>query len=104
MLHISFEEKLFFEILESVAKKYNFYDVYIEKYGEESLLNFAKDIKAIVDDKAKYAVWSARDDIKAEFKVNIILKLADYHYSPVTVDEVYKEVLAQAVNFKRFTD
>lgn len=39
-----------------------------------------------------------------EFKVNIILKLADYHYSPVTVDEVYKEVLAQAVNFKRFTD
>ena len=48
-------------------------------------------IKLIVDDKAKYAAWSARDDIKAEFKVNIILKLADYHYPPVTVDEVYKE-------------
>ena len=48
-----------------MAKKYNFYDEYIEKYGEESLLNLAKDIKAIVDDKAKYAAWSARDDIKA---------------------------------------
>ena len=103
-LHISFEEKAFFDILEAVAKKYNFYDEYIEKYGEESLLNLAKDIKAIVDDKAKYAAWSARDDIKAEFKVNIILKLADYHYPPVTVDEVYKEVLAQAVNFRKFAE
>ena len=103
-LHISFEEKAFFDILESVAKKYNFYDEYIEKYGEESLVNLAKDIKVIVDDKAKYAAWSARDDIKAEFKVNIILKLADYHYPPVTVDEVYKEVLAQAVNFRKFAE
>ena len=68
-LHISFEEKAFFDILEAVAKKYNFYDEYIEKYGEESLLNLAKDIKAIVDDKAKYAAWSARDDIKAEFNL-----------------------------------
>ena len=37
-LHISFEEKAFFDILESVAKKYNFYDEYIEKYGKESLV------------------------------------------------------------------
>ena len=103
-LHISFEEKAFFDILESVAKKYNFYDEYIKKYGEESLVNLAKDIKIIVDDKAKYAAWSARDDIKAEFKVNIILKLADYHYPPVTVDEVYKEVLAQAINFRKFAE
>lgn len=85
-----------------MAKKYNFYDEYIGKYGEESLLNLAKDIKVIVDDKAKYAAWSTRDDIKAEFKVNIILKLADYHYSPVTVDEVYKEVLAQTITFRKY--
>lgn len=103
-LNISFEEKAFFDILESVAKKYNFYDEYIVKYGEESLVNLAKDIKVIVDDKAKYAAWSARDDIKAEFKVNIILKLADYHYPPVTVDEVYKEVLAQAINFRKYAE
>ena len=103
-LHISFEEKAFFDSLESVAKKYNFYDEYIEKYGKESLVSLAKDIKVIVDDKAKYAAWSARDDIKAEIKVNIILKLADYHYPPVTVDEVYKEVLAQAVNFRKFAE
>lgn len=68
------------------------------------MLNLAKEIKAIVDDKAKYAAWSARDDIKAELKVNIILKLAEYHYPPVTVDEVYKEVLAQAENFRKYNE
>lgn len=101
-LNISFEEKAFFDILEALAKKYNFYDEYIEKYGEEHLLNLAKDIKAIVDDKAKYAAWSAREDIKAELKVNIILKLAEYKYPPVTQDEVYKEVLEQAENFRKY--
>ena len=102
-LNISFEEKAFFDILEALAKKYGFYDEYIEKYGEEHLLNLAKDIKAIVDDKAKYAAWSAREDIKAELKVNIILKLAEYNYPPVTQDEVYKEVLEQAENFRKYS-
>lgn len=52
--YISFEEKAFYNILEALAKKYNFYDDYIAKYGADHLLNLAKDIKAIVDDKAKY--------------------------------------------------
>lgn len=102
-LNISFEEKAFFDILEALAKKYGFYDEYIKNYGEEHLLNLAKDIKAIVDDKAKYAAWSAREDIKAELKVNIILKLAEYKYPPVTQDEVYKEVLEQAENFRKYS-
>ena len=103
-LNISFEEKAFFDILEALAKKYDFYDEYIEKYGQEHLLNLAKDIKSIVDDKAKYAAWSAREDIKAELKVNIILKLAEYKYPPVTQDEVYKEVLEQAENFRKYSE
>ena len=103
-LNISFEEKAFYDILEHIAKKYNFYDEYIQKYGDEKLLDLAKEVKAIVDDKSKFAAWSVRDDIKAELKVNIILKLADYHYPPVTVDEVYKEVLAQAENFRKYAE
>lgn len=79
--------------MEALAKKYGFYDDYIVKHGEEHLINLAKEIKVIVDDKAKYVVWSARADIKAELKVDIILKLADCKYPPVTQDEVYKEVL-----------
>ena len=103
-LNISFEEKAFFDILEALAKKYGFYDKYIEEYGTDHLLSLAKDIKAIVDDKAKYAAWSAREDIKAELKVNIILKLAEYKYPPVTQDEVYKEVLEQAENFRKYAN
>ncbi len=103
-LHISFEEKAFYDILEALAKKYNFYDEYVEKYGTDHLLNLAKEIKIIVDDKAKYAAWSAREDIKAELKVNIILKLAEYNYPPVTQDEVYKEVLEQAENFRKYAE
>lgn len=101
-LNISFEEKAFFDILEAIAKKYNFYDEYIEKYGEKSLIDLAKDIKSIVDDKAHYAAWTVRDDIKAELKVNIILKLDEYHYPPLTRDEVYEEILVQAENFRKY--
>ena len=102
-LNISFEEKAFFDILEALAVKYKFYDDYVAKYGDDQLLSLAKDIKAIVDDKAKYAAWSTREDIKAELKVNIILKLAEYKYPPVTQDEVYKEVLEQAENFRKYS-
>jgi type I restriction enzyme R subunit len=103
-LNISFEEKAFFDILEALAKKYNFYDDYIAKHGEQQLIDLAKEIKLIVDDKAKYAAWSTRADIKAELKVDIILKLADYKYPPVTQDEVYKEVLEQAENFRKYSE
>lgn len=102
-LNISFEEKAFYDILEALAKKYKFYEEYVSKFGEEHLLNLAKEIKSIVDDKAKYAAWSTREDIKAELKVNIILKLAEYKYPPVTQDEVYKEVLEQAENFRKYS-
>jgi len=103
-LKISFEEKAFFDILEALAKKYNFYDDYIKNHGEQQLINLAKEIKLIVDDKAKYACWYAREDIKAELKVDVILKLAEYKYPPVTQDEVYKEVLEQAENFKKYSE
>ena len=56
------------------------------------------------DDKTKYTDWSERDDIKAEMKVDIILTLAKHKYPPVTKDEVYKEVLEQAENFKKYRD
>lgn len=95
---IDFEEKSFYDILKDIRDKYKF------EYSEESLIALAKDIKIIVDDKAKYTDWSEREDIKAELKVDLILKLAEHKYPPVTRDEVYKEIFEQAENFRRYRE
>lgn len=55
-------------------------------------------------DKAKYIEWNSRDDIKAELKVDLIMLLARFGYPPVSRDEVYKEIFAQAENFKKNRD
>lgn len=94
-LGINFEEKAFYDILKSLAKKYDFV------YPDDDLLELAKAVKTVVDDKAKYTDWSQRDDIKAELKVDLIILLAKFKYPPVSRDEVYKEIFAQAENFKK---
>ena len=100
-LGISFEEKAFYDILVSIAKKHGFYDQYIKEHGDEYFIALAKEMKKIVDDKAKYTDWSKKDDIKAELKVDIILKLSEYDYPPVE-DDVYQEIFEQAENFKKY--
>ena len=93
---IDFEEKAFFDILEAVAKKYKF------EYPQDKMIELSKEIKKIVDDKSRYTDWSSRDDIKANLQVDLIILLDKYGYPPVTIDDVYKEVLEQAENFKKF--
>lgn len=95
-LGISYEEKAFYDILKSIARQFGF------EYPEDKLLKLAAEIKKIVADKSKYTDWSTREDIKAELKMDLILILAEYGYPPVTNDEVFKEILEQAENFKRY--
>ena len=61
----------------------------------------AKQVKVIVEDKAKYTDWSKRDDIKASLKVDLILLLHKYGYPPVANDDAYKEIIEQAENLKK---
>ena len=93
---IDFEEKAFFDILAAVAEKFKF------EYPEDKMIALSKRIKLIVEDKAKYADWSLRDDIKANLQVDLILALDEYGYPPVTIDDVYKDVLEQAENFRKY--
>ncbi|SIT02255.1 type I restriction enzyme, R subunit [Belliella pelovolcani] len=95
-LGIDFEEKAFYDILKALAVKYDF------TYPDDRLLTLAKEVKTVVDDKAKYTDWSKRDDIKAELKVDLIILLAENDYPPVDRDEVYKEIFEQAENFKKY--
>jgi type I restriction enzyme R subunit len=92
---IDLEEKSFYDILKSLAHKYDF------DYPEDKLIKLAKEVKTVVDDKAKYTDWSQRADIKAELKVDLIILLAENGYPPVDRDEVYKEIFEQAENFKK---
>ena len=93
---IDYEEKAFYDILLAVSKKYEF------EYSNDKMIELSKEIRAVVDDKAKYTDWSTREDIKATLQVDLIILLDKYGYPPVTIDDVYKEVLEQAENFKKY--
>lgn len=95
-LGISYEEKAFYDIFNAVAKKYQF------EYPKNKMLELSKRAKIIVDDKSKYTDWATRDDIKASMQVDLILLLDEFGYPPVTIDDVYKDILEQAENFKKY--
>ncbi len=92
---IDLEVKSFYDILKSLAHKYQF------EYPEDRLISLAEQVKNIVDDKVKYTDWNKRADIKAELKADLIVCLAENDYLPVDRDEVYKEIFEQAENFKK---
>lgn len=95
-LGITFEEKSFYDILKALTVKYDF------DYPDEKLIELAKEVKQVVDDKTRYTAWDQRDDIKAEMKADLIILLAERNYPPVDRDEIYKEIFEQAENFKKY--
>lgn len=95
-LGIDYEEKAFYDILDAICKQYGF------EFDKNKMLELAKEIKLIVDNTSKYPDWADRDDIKAQLKMNIIVKLHQFGYPPITQDDVYKNVLEQAENFKKY--
>ena len=92
---IDFEEKAFYDILLSLAHKYDF------TYPEDKLLELSKEVKKLIDDKARYTDWNKRDDIKAELQFDLMILLDEWGYPPVDSKEVYKEIFEQAENFKK---
>jgi len=94
-LGIDYEEKAFYDILNKICQVYGF------EFDNDKMLELAREIKNIVDNTAKYPDWSDRDDIKAQLKMDIIVKLHQFGYPPITQDDVYKNVLEQAENFKK---
>lgn len=94
---LSFEEKAFFDILKSVAVKYDF----IDNFPDEKLTSLAKQVKEMVEEQSDVADWMNRTDLRATLKMNVIILLARAGYPPKIRDEVFKEILEQAENFKR---
>lgn len=94
---LSFEEKAFFDILKSVAAKYGF----IENFPDEKLTDLAKQVKEMVEEQSDVEDWMNRPDLRATLKMNVIVLLARAGYPPKIRDEVFREILEQAENFKR---
>lgn len=93
---ISYEEKVFYDILVKVRDDHEFV------YEDEKCVVLAKKIKELVDDKAQFADWSTRDDIKNQLNMDLTKLLYKNGYPPQWDDEVFEKVLEQAENFKKW--
>lgn len=94
-LGITYEEKAFYDILVKVRDDHGF------KYEDEKCLVLAKKIKELVDDKAQFADWSTRDDIKNQLNMDLTVLLYQNGYPPEWDEEVFEKVMEQAENFKK---
>jgi type I restriction enzyme R subunit len=94
-LGITFEEKIFYDILVKVRDDHGF------EYAEEKCIILAGEIKKLVDDKSKYTDWAAREDIKNELNMDLTKLLYKNGYPPEWDDEVFEQVLEQSENYKK---
>ena len=98
---IDYEEKAFYDILVSVAEKFQF------DYPDDKNIELAKEIRAALRDKEKYSDWANSMQIKALMQADIIMILAKHGYPPVPpeiYEKVYNDILEQAENFKKYSD
>lgn len=96
-LGITYEEKAFYDILVKVRDDHGF------PYEDEKCLLLARKIKELVDDKAQFADWSTRDDIKNQLNMDLTVLLYKNGYPPEWDEEVFEKVLEQAENFKKYS-
>ena len=94
---ITFEEKAFYDILVKVRDDHEF------PYADEKCIILAKKIKELVDDKAQFADWSSRDDIKNQLNMDLTILLYQNGYPPEWDEEIFEKVMEQAENFKKYS-
>ena len=95
-LGITFEEKVFYDILVKVRDTHGF------EYEDKKCVSLAKEIKKIVEDKTQYADWSTRSDIRNKLNKELTILLYKNGYPPEWDEEVFEKVMEQAENFKRY--
>lgn len=97
-LGVTYEEKVFFDILIAVRDAHGF------PYAKEKCLALAKEIKRLVDDKSKFADWANRTDIKAQLESDLAVLLYKHGYPPEWDEEVFTKIMEQTENFKKYND
>ena len=96
-LGTTFEEEAFYDIWVRVRDGHGF------PYADEKRLVLAKKIKELVDDKAQFAGWSTRDDIKDQLNMELTVLLYNNGYPLEWDEEAFEKVMEQAENLKRYS-
>ncbi len=92
---ITYEEKAFYVILVKVSDDHGF------PYAEEKYAMLAREIAKLVNNKAQFADWSTREDIKSQLSMELTALLYKNGYPSQWDEEVFEKVLEQAENMKK---
>ncbi len=105
---LTFEEKAFYDILMALRDEFNF------EYGEDKVVDgisvndkckaLAKKIKEIIDVKSSVADWLNNQRIRDQLKFDIKICLVKNGYPPQYSPEVFRKVMEQAENFKKYSE
>jgi len=93
---ISYQEKAFYDILIKVR------DVHGFPYDDDKCLALSKEIKKLVDDKAKYVDFTSRSDTKNQLSRDLTVALYKNGYPPQWNNEIFEQILCQVENFRKF--
>lgn len=101
---LTFEEKVFYDILTALRNQYNF------EYGENKTVDgvvlndkcksLAKKIKEIIDTKSSFADWLNNQIVRDQLKFDIKVCLIKNGYPPQYSPEVFRKVMEQVENFE----
>lgn len=95
-LGITYEEKTFYDILVKVRDDHGF------AFADEKCIELSKEIASLVSNKAQYADWSTREDIKSQLNMDLTVLLYKNGYPPEWDEEVFDKVMEQATNFRLY--
>lgn len=105
---LTFEEKAFYDILMALRDEYNFeYGTDKEVDGiviNDKCKDLAKKVKEIIDTKSSFADWLNNQNVRNQLKFDIKICLVKNGYPPQYSPEVFRKVMEQAENFKKYAE
>ncbi|WP_278748400.1 type I restriction enzyme endonuclease domain-containing protein, partial [Parasutterella excrementihominis] len=94
-LGISFEEKAFFDILQSQKEKHGF------EYSEDKMIKLAREIKTLIE-YVPTANWLDNNNLKNQVQFDLTALLYENGYPPTWNREVFEKVIEQVENYKKY--
>ena len=94
-LGITFEEKAFFDILQSQKEKHGF------EYPEDKLIKLSREIKTLIE-HVPTANWLDNNNLRNQVQFDLTALLYENGYPPTWNREVFEKVIKQVENYKKF--